>query len=389
MTDDNSECPTNNLADTGNMSLSFAFINVSQVDDISDKHPLVLLESNKRHNPINSIPNLKKCPEITNDFPFFFYVYKNDRIMASCKVFPDTLFANGVMHKWAWAEDLYADPEFRGQGAGSFLWKKQTETILQLDYCFGGAFASPVTIHLSRKLGFTIPERAHRLIVLKNCQSLLRAHSKFTYINIAIDACFRLFIRVAKATILRPKSFYYKTLSAKKVNTSETEQAVDAFNGLKYDEPYHFNDNASRMIWKAEHKPNNVAHIVHHETEQDKVLYFILKERYIEHKFAGRYSDLTLMTLMDFGFHSDRKDNFDILLSFVEKAFWEGDSEVLEIITSNPVFIKKAYRKGFIKAGKGIEFFFKCPAGKELSSESEAINNWRFTNFISDSYSFG
>lgn len=72
----------------------------------------------------------------------------------------------------------------------------------------------------------------------------------------------------------------------------------------------------------------------------------------------------------------------------MKNFFWESDAEILEIITSNPDLIRRAYHKGFIKVGKGIEFWFKAPLGVNLGVDSELIENWHFTHFVSDTYSF-
>ena len=68
--------------------------------------------------------------------------------------------------------------------------------------------------------------------------------------------------------------------------------------------------------------------------------------------------------------------------------FWNSEANAVEVVTSNRDFIRKLYLKGFLKAGRGIAFFYKCTEKNRLNIEAERIENWHFTNFASDGYSF-
>lgn len=367
---------------------SFECIDYSQIDMLKDKHLLIFLNNNSRHNPLTFINQLKRCPDISYDFPFFFYIFKNNKIVASVKTYPDILYVEEKKYKWAWTGDLFTDQAYRGQGAASFLWERMTDFLNQRNYFIGGTFANSISIHILRKMGFIMTNRAHRLLFLKTARPFLSAHSKNLFLNKLIDAGYRFFIHGLKKTILKPINPDDLNLWIKKLNHTNNFEDLYNSNGLFYNEQYHFNDTAPKLKWKMENTKNYTHYLVFDKISKEKIFYVIFKSRRIKHKFAGRYSDFNLMTLMDFGTYTGAKKNIDRLLSFLEMIFWESNAEIFEIVTSNPYFIRKTYRKGFLKVGRGEAFLFKPPSKKILDDRSEKIENWHFTHFIADAYSF-
>ena len=103
---------------------------------------------------------------------------------------------------------------------------------------------------------------------------------------------------------------------------------------------------------------------------------------------SNTYTDFSLMTLMDFGLLSREDKSLDVLLAVIDHLFWESEAEVLEIVTSSPHLVSKAQRRGHLKAGKGVAYWFKTPPQWELPPDCMEIKNWHFTHFISDAFSF-
>ncbi|MBN1550655.1 GNAT family N-acetyltransferase [bacterium] len=367
-------------------SYGFNFIDFSQIHSLSSLHPLILRKGNSMHNPIEFISDLKASPDISTDFPFFFYVFKKEKIVASVQTFPDLLFGEKEKYKWAWTADLLTDPNYRGQGAATCVWKNMVKILFEHDVFVGGAFANPITTHICRKMGFTITNTAHRLLFLKSSMAFLSAHVKYKPISSLVDAIYRGSIYVLRRTILRTASLTKSGYEIRKLDYCSFPE-YNGFNKLCYGDRYHFDNSKDRIRWKLKSSKNLSFYVILEEARKNPVLYLILKDR-IVNNFAGRYSNFRLMTLMDFGFYSEGEKHLKTLLLVLEKLFWESSADVLEIVTSDPDVIRLAYRSGFVKAGRGVEFWFKAPRDRKLSVKCERIENWHFTHFVSDAYSF-
>jgi hypothetical protein len=369
-------------------SFNFQYIIFSQIDNVADQHPILFLKINERHNPLKFMADLKRLPTSYSDFPFYFYIHHNDKIVSSIKAFPDFMFIRNMQYKWAWSGDLFSDVEYRGKGGASILWKNMIDVLLEQKYIIGGAFMNPITTHIGLKTGFTVTDRAHRILFMKTIKPFLSAHSKFSRANIFVDYFYRKIIQQIKQIYLKYNSFSKSNYIIEKIEFSNKDKNDLIFKKIFHNNLHHFDDCAAKINWKVENRNGLSTFIIHDKSSHKPIAYYILKSRFIKHKLGGRYSNFNLMTLMDFGFFSSNSKNIDVLIYFVENSFWNSKSDILEIVTSNPNFIRKAYRKGFIKVGRGIEFMFKPPADVELHPDSNKIENWHFTHFISDGYSF-
>ena len=338
-------------------SYDFKYIEFSQIHSISYLHPLILEEINSMHNPVEFINDLKTSPDISTDFPFFFYVFTGNKIIASVRTFPDVLFVGEHKYRWAWTADLLTDPNYRGQGAASYLWKRMVNIVLERDFFVGGAFANPITTHICQKMAFTVTNTAHRLLLLKSSRAFLAAHVKHRDICRLIDAIYRPSIYVLKKTILKPDSLAEWSYEIRKMDLSDYRE-YNRFCKVYYGDNYHFNDSKDKIAWKLKNIKHCDFYLILQKGHKNPLLYFIVKERVV-HNFAGRYSNFTLMSLMDFGVYSEGEKDIKGLLLVLEQLFWAGNADVLEIVTSNTNLIRNAYRSGFLKGGRGVDFWFK------------------------------
>jgi hypothetical protein len=144
----------------------------------------------------------------------------------------------------------------------------------------------------------------------------------------------------------------------------------------------------SKIKWKFGKCKGCVLYYVVDKATQKPLLYLILKDRHIKHSFSGRYKGFKIMTLMDFGILSLEEKNFDILLSIVSHFFWESNAEILEIVTSSPILVHKARHRGYIRVGRGVDFWFKSPPQLNLTPDCTEIRNWHITHFACDGFSF-
>ena len=370
-----------------NKSYVFGFLDFSNKINIDYLKKQNTIFKDSKHSPNKFIESIKTCPDLHDDFPYFFYIMHQAKIIASVKGIPDILFAQETNFKWAWMGDLYTNPHFRGQGIASILWENMLDIYQKRNYFVAGTFANAISAHICRKMGFTFTDKAHRLMFLKKINKFLKPYSRITLLNYFIDYFYRAIVYASKPLVHRDVPHNYKNYEIIKIDFSNL-QDLNIFNTLKYNIPFHFNDGKSKVFWKLNSANDFSSYIVIESISKKPILYLILKYRKIKHMFAGRFTNFKLMTLMDFGMKSGTKFELELLIQILLSEFWKSDAEALEIVTSLPVLIHKLYRKGFFKAGQGIEFFFKPPNKLEQQFLSRKIEHWHFTHFVADGYSF-
>jgi len=368
-------------------SFVFKYVDVAQLGSLAAAHDLLFLDLNRRHNPSAFLEHLERCPDLSDDFPFFFYVLHNDAVIASVKTIPDTLYYGKETYRWGWTGDLYTDPAYRGQGVASYLWENMTLIFQQRNIFIAAAFANTVSAHIFRKMGYAFTDNAHRLLFFKNCRAFLDAHSKYKLLNRSIDQLYRAVVFCLKPFLHRTDHLLESAYHVQALDFADPK-ACSLFDHLQYAEPFHFNASMSRLLWKLSNAPHCTPYAVIEKSSNTPLAYFILKNRYIKHNYAGRYTNFRLMTLMDFGARSKNHSDTDAWVYFLIKSFWDSDAEVLEAISSRPCLIDRLKHKGFVKAGRGADFFYKAPLQQELPAGSMQIENWHFTHFASDAYSF-
>jgi len=136
----------------------FKYVTFDQIDKLEKLHPLV-----HKSIPGSKFQRLMNCPDISEDFPCFFYIADNERIYSHLSAIPDKLTVNGKVYRWAWTGDLVTDPVYRGRGLAKRVVKETIHVLHQKGFIAGGGFATEVTIHIYKKLGFALPGYVSRL----------------------------------------------------------------------------------------------------------------------------------------------------------------------------------------------------------------------------------
>jgi hypothetical protein len=370
-----------------NASYKFKYVKIQEIDRLRELHPLVYqLIKNKQYLPV-PLNRLKECPDIFDDFPFYFYLELENKIVASVGTIPDILYSGNQIHKWAWTCNFVTDKSCRGRGLGTILWKSATETILQHDIIVAGAYANPITTHICRKIGYSITNRSTRVLLLKTIIPFLEAHVKRKSLIRYMELCYRISLRPLVGLLLDKNLSKKFDITIYSENNDESREKV-YHEELIYKTPYHFNDSTKKRNWKLENSFNCKTFYVIDNQTQSTLFYFILKNRYIDHTFAERYTGFKLMTLMDFGFYHLHEKSMRMLVSIVNTLFWESDAHILEIITSDDSLISASKKKGMIKAGRGEIFWYKMPQHIKVQNDSLDISNWHFTHFVTDAFRF-
>jgi hypothetical protein len=94
------------------------------------------------------------------------------------------------------------------------------------------------------------------------------------------------------------------------------------------------------------------------------------------------------MTLMDFGLFNKDPKLYKLLIKEIMKVFWTSEAEVLDILSSLPVFNAVLRKRGMIRVGRGESFVVSLPGDWTIDPDIYRLNNWHFTHFIGDSFTF-
>lgn len=365
--------------------IKFDYIPFASLSTMTPDHWLFrYIKENKRHSMCFA-NHLHECPDITPDFPCYFYLHDGDNIVASMSAIPDTLFTKDAAYKWAWMGSFLTDPNYRRRGLGSYLWSMSLEVLSQQGYIMGGAFANPITTHICKKLDFVMPARIERLVALKLVSPLLNGYTKY-----------RMFGRVADA-MYSPVARFWNKFSKYLLPRGHDHVIVNEIfptgtHGFGTSKPCHgrlahFNNEWNKIEWKLKYANNTKVFNVSNKCEGD-LFYLSIKERFIDKQFAGRFSNFRLMTLMDYGYFRPCDKSDDTMLNIILELFRKSDCDVLEVITPSLPLIKKAKYRGLGRAGKGVAFWFKPPPGVDLGSDVLSNRAWHFTHFVADAFSF-
>jgi hypothetical protein len=283
---------------------------------------------------------------------------------------------------------LWTDPECRGQGLASLVMGKASEVIHDKGFTIGGAFTNPISARICRKLGFTLPNRVSRLLLLKTVRPYLKHHIRLPGLGYLLDLFYRSALKSYRFFACSSRAVSGLKITAVDPSSLTDPANVEFFDGLAHGDLWHFNDRANKMAWKLSKTKNCTLYFVSEENAKLPFMYLIVKDRHIRHLFAERYTDFSLMTLMDFGMTSLATRNYVHLLSVIEHLFGESDAEILETVTSSPVLVRRARLRGHLKVGKGVTYLFRTLTHLDLPSEAANIDTWNITHFCSDGFSF-
>ena len=156
---------------------------------------------------------------------------------------------------------------------------------------------------------------------------------------------------------------------------------------LYYPDNHHFNDSYQKLKWKIANGNKDSLYLIKDKNTEKPLCYIIARNRKINKGFA-QYKNFKLMTLMDYGYFSDKKDIDKIIIQTVFKLFLNNDAEVLEIITSSSSLGHYSRKMGMFKVGRGMSFKFSIPDHFNIGQDCNEISSWHLTHFSSDAFSF-
>lgn len=360
----------------------FRYVTFGEVDRLETIHPLV-------HKFISEekYQRLVDCPDIREDFPWFFYIADDERIYSHLSAIPDVLTAGTKNYPWAWTGDLVTDPAYRGRGLAKRVVEETIKVLHQKNFIAGGGFATEVTIHIYKKLGFVLPGFVSRYVFLKTIRPLLEYHVKYRPIRAVADLLYRSLIH-----LLRPVQKAFAKPLKTKVLLKKMELDGDALLNaegpqLSYRARYHFNDHVSKVLWKIHWTRHDITlYFMIDETTNEPLCYLVIREKEVTEPILDKYCNFRLMTLMDFGFFNENEKVYQALIDRVFDLFWKSRADVLEIISSSDPLNAYARRIGMRKAGKGVPFMFMAPAKWDLGSQSEDVAQWHLTHYSGEGF---
>ncbi|MBW1791355.1 MAG: GNAT family N-acetyltransferase [Deltaproteobacteria bacterium] len=360
----------------------FKYITFGQIDKLEQLHPLVQASI-----PGEKFQRLVECPDVSEDFPCFFYIADDQRIYSHLSAIPDSLTADRTVYRWAWTGDLVTDPVYRGRGLAKRVVEETIKVLHQEGFIAGGGFATEVTIHIYRKLGFALPGFVTRQLLLKTIRPFLEYHLKSKPIRVLIDLLYRALFRLVRPILrirARPKKL---KVSLNEVNLYDDAKATIDVPELCYGARYHFNDSIAKLRWKFDWtKHDTRLYLLIDETTKKPLSYIVIREKKVLEPILGRYANFQLMTLMDFGFYNDDAEVYKALVQSVIGLFWKSKADILEIISSSDALNACTNRIGMRKAGKGVPFMFSVSSKWNLGERSEDISNWHLTHYSGEGF---
>lgn len=376
------------MKDNGELEYQFKYITFKELDYLEKNHPLVCEASSRL-----SLEQLRKSPDIYDEFPCFFYLIRNNKIISSFQTFPDRLSIKGKTYPWAWSGSTFTDPSYRGRGLATILNREAVKILHQKGLARSAVFSAEATVHIYRKLGFTVPGHVSRYLMLKSARPFLRAHLGSGMSSRILNALISPVIRLIFRTIYGQRKL--KTLAARTeiIPSDDEGHIIDSFPKLYYRNKFHFNDSPSKLIWKIKVSSSRdenecLLYYLRGVTEDKPLCYFVIRMKNQQESRGLKYKDFKLMTLMDFGFFEDDTRIYSTLVKKVTCLFWESDAEVLEIISNSELLDSDLRRMGMIRVGKGVSFMFSVPKDWPRDEEWNKLHNWHITHFSGDAYSF-
>jgi GNAT superfamily N-acetyltransferase len=360
----------------------FKYITYGQVDQLDSLHPLY-----HKYIPNEKYERLIDCPDISDDFPWFFYIADDERIYSHLSAIPDVLHAEGKTYRWAWTGDLVTDPKFRGRGLAKRVVEETIKILHQRNFIAGGGFATEVTIHIYKKLGFALPGYVSRHLFLKSLRPVLEYHIKPKTIRSIADMLYRVLIFLARP-FLRPSIWPRRQrVALTRLNTGDGTATDLELPGPRYQTRFHFNDSIAKVLWKIGWTRHDTRlYLMAAEKTKEPLGYFVLREKQVREPILGKYSNFNLMTLMDYGFFKNDETLYRALIDRLSHLFWKSSAHVLEIVSSSDILNGYARRIGMKKVGKGVPFLILSPPDCDLGDHREAIENWHLTHYSGEGF---
>jgi GNAT superfamily N-acetyltransferase len=360
----------------------FRYITYGQIDRLDELHPLY-----HRYLSKDKYKRLIDCPDIADDFPWFFYIADEQRIYSHLSAIPDVLRAGEKSYRWAWTGDLVTDPKYRGRGLAKRVVEETIKVLHQHDYIAGGGFATEVTIHIYKKLGFDLPGFVTRRLYLKTLRPVLQYHLKSKSIRAIIDGFYRALVLLSRPLIRLRTGRIGWGISVRELVPAIEESRRTDLPGLRYQARFHFNDSLNKVLWKiAWTRHDTKLYVMTNEQTGGAVGYFVVREKQVTEPILGRYTNFKLMTLMDYGFYGDDAGLHRALLGKLFGLFRGSDADVLEVVSSSALLNGCARRMGMRRVGKGVPFLLLAPADWSLGADAGDTANWHLTHYSGEGF---
>jgi ribosomal protein S18 acetylase RimI-like enzyme len=371
-------------------SPSRAEVEIMTVSDIAkNRHEALSLLGDQGINLI------LECPEVESEFPRVFYLRENDgQIICSLKFLPDKLVADdGTEFKWAWAEDLFTHPQHRGRGLATIVTRRSAEILNQKGIAWGGVLSTDSAVRIYRRLNFYNPGYAKRYLMVKTVEPLLNAYINRKSIVRWIGNIFNPIISKVYYKFLKWNRISGIVKTFQELSLSDIKKNENYFPPIKYDCQCHFKDSNERIFWKVNWANSRQGHncriYLFGGCDASIALgYMVVRKRVQMEPMAGRFRDFRLMTLMDFGFFKLEENAYLMLLHSILKLFWQGDADVLEVITNNIRLQNLARHLGLIRIGKGMSFTYSVPRDWNWPNNYNNIRSMHLTHFCGDGFTF-
>ena len=368
--------------------LQFSYVTFDQIHRIQELHPLVYRHFCKENEKFTKFDYLACCPDISNDFPCFFYLTDNDEIISGMGALPDKFYRNSEILRWAWCGAIFTNPEYRGKELAVLLVRNMAKVLHERNAAWAGISSNPPAMRVYQKLKFTIPGYANRYLFPKTITPFLGYYIKNKILTSVLDVPYRMALRIMLTLIGRPLHPDKLEIAVKRVDIDNEDLADNKRPPVCYHTPYHFNDNFDKIKWKINKNKDIHLYLIMNKNTNEHLCYFILKNRKNERAFAGKVFNFKLMTLMDYGVYNKDINAYEALMCAVLSLFWKSDADVLEVISSSSIFNKILKRNGIFKFWNGMSFKFCAPPDWNLDQEGAELSNWPITHFCGDAFSF-
>jgi hypothetical protein len=251
-----------------------------------------------------------------------------------------------------------------------------------------GGFATEVTIHIYKKLGFELPGHVSRHLFLKTARPVLEYHLKSKSLRYMASFLYRALILFVGHFILMLTKLKKNKVLLDKIDIHDETAFNTDFPRHYYRAKYHFNDSLSKIIWKIKWgKPETSLYLLKDEATKEPLCYFVVRKKEVKEPMLGKYGNFHLMTLMDLGLFAEDAKVYKKLMNKVLSMFWKSEADVLELVSSSRILNRYAKRLGMIKVGKGVPFMFTLPPRCHLDHDSGDLNNWHLTHYTGEGFS--
>jgi hypothetical protein len=361
-------------------------VQLGEVDDLEACHPQV-------HHLLSPELMAKYAlfPGANRETPVFFYLEHEGQVCSYFRTIPDEITVDGRTYPWAWSGDNFTYPDFRNRGLSTKLHGQATAYLHHYGIGRASVYSTDITLHVFKKLRFTLLGFAERYLLLRSASPLLDAH-------IASAPARRILNTISKpfaGTAISSLKLWNRMLQGSTKCTSSEELPAETLKGLlsriassRY---IHFGMDATVLQMKLEiaRQTGEMSLWLIQDAKSDECLaYMVVRERVQEKVLAERYRGFRLMTLMDFGFVVGDRPAAAGIVGHLIHHFLTSNCDVLQIISNSALVNRSALRRGMRKVGRGMSFTFCAPKDWNLPSQCDRLENWHLTNFCGDAFTW-